>query len=235
MAVKQVVILAGGLGTRLGPLTKVAPKPMMDVYGRPFLEHLILRLKARGFDDFILLVGHLGEQIIQYFADGSELGVRIRYSVEKTLLGTGGALKQAEAMLDERFMVVYGDSYLPLDYAKPMALFETSGTQGLITVYDNIRPKIAKNNVVLGTDGLVKLYDKKTERSSMNGVEAGVLFLRRQTVAGLEPGRFSLEQTLFPKLIKGGDLMGYVTSARFWDIGTLEGLEAARRTLHDLD
>jgi NDP-sugar pyrophosphorylase family protein len=208
---------------------------MMDVDGRPFLEHLILRLKARGFDDFILLVGHLGEQIIQYFADGSELGVRVRYSVERELLGTGGALKQAEAMLDEMFMVVYGDSYLPLDYAEPLALFEASGRQGLITVYDNIRPKVAKNNVELGVDGLVKLYDKKAERSSMNGVEAGVFFLRREALTTLEPGKFSLEQTIFPKLIKRGELLGYITSARFWDIGTPEGLDAARRALHDLD
>jgi len=192
-------------------------------------------LKARGFDDFILLVGHLGEQIIQYFADGSELCVRIRYSVEKELLGTGGALKQAEAMLDEMFMVVYGDSYLPLDYSAPMKSFEASRKQGLITVYDNIRPKIAKHNVVLGTDGVVKLYDKAAEGPSMNGVEAGVFFLRREALAALEPGNFSLEQTLFPKLIKRGDLLGYITSARFWDIGTPEGLEAARRALHDLD
>jgi NDP-sugar pyrophosphorylase family protein len=89
--------------------------------------------------------------------------------------------------------------------------------------------------VALGADGQVKLYDKSAEGPSMNGVEAGVFFLRREAIAGLEPGKFSLEQTLFPKLIKRGELLGYVTSARFWDIGTPEGLEAARRALHDLD
>jgi NDP-sugar pyrophosphorylase family protein len=87
----------------------------------------------------------------------------------------------------------------------------------------------------MGPDGLIRLYDKAVERPSMNGVEAGVFFLKREALAGLETGKFSLEQTLFPKLIKRGELMGYMTGARFWDIGTPEGLEAARRVLHDLD
>jgi NDP-sugar pyrophosphorylase family protein len=234
MPINQVVILAGGLGTRLKPITQVMPKPMVEVDGSPFLEVVVERLKRRGFDDYVMLVGHLGDQIIRHFADGSEFGVKIRYSVEKELLGTGGALKQAEALLAEKFMVVYGDSYLPLDYREPMGAFEKSGKQGLITVYSN-HPKIAKNNVELGTDGLVKLYDKSAETPTMNGVEAGVFFLTRQSVASLEPGKFSLEQTLFPKLIKRGELMGCMTSVRFWDIGTPEGLEAARRALHDLD
>ncbi|MFH0815623.1 MAG: nucleotidyltransferase family protein [Methanobacteriota archaeon] len=234
MPINQVVILAGGLGTRLKPITQVMPKPMVEVGGSPFLEVLVERLKRRGFDDFIMLVGHLGDQIIRHFADGSEFGVKIRYSVEKELLGTGGALKQAEPLLAERFMVVYGDSYLPLDYSEPMLAFESSGKAGLITVYSN-HPRIARNNVEVGGDGIVKLYEKSAETQAMNGVEAGVFFLERQTLNCLEPGKFSLEQALFPKLIKRGELMGFMTSVRFWDIGTPDGLEAARRTLHDLD
>jgi NDP-sugar pyrophosphorylase family protein len=230
----QAVILAGGLGTRLGKITQVTPKPMVDVDGRPFLEHLVVRLRSRGFTDFVMLVGHLGEQIIEYFADGSEFGVSIRYSVEKELLGTGGAMKQAEPLLAERFMVLYGDSYLPIDYAAPMAVFESSGKLGLITVYSNV-PRIARNNVAVGPGGLVELYDKSAETPEMNGVEAGVLFMRRGALSLVEPGKFSLEQTLFPKLIKRGELMGYVAGERFWDIGTPEGLEAARRKLHDID
>ena len=232
MAVKQAVILAGGLGTRLRPITQAIPKPMVEVGGRPFLEQLLLRLSRRGFDDYVLLVGHLGDQIIRYFADGSELGVRIQYSVEKELLGTGGAMKQAEGLLQDKFMVLYGDSYLPLAYERPMSLFESSGRSGLITVYPN-RPRIAKNNVCLGSDGLVKLYDKSAETPEMNGVEAGVFFMRKEALSLAEPGKFSLEQVVFPKLIKRGDLLGYFTETRFWDIGTPEGLEEARRTLND--
>ena len=99
MPINQVVILAGGLGTRLKPITQVVPKPMVEIDGSPFLEVLVERLKRSGFDDYVMLVGHLGDQIIRHFADGSEFGVKIRYSVEKELLGTGGALKQAEALL----------------------------------------------------------------------------------------------------------------------------------------
>ena len=234
MVVRQAVILAGGLGTRLRPITQAIPKPMVDVGGKPFLEHLLMRLKRHGFTDYVLLVGHLGDQIIKCFADGSDYVVKIRYSVEKELLGTGGALKQAEGLLHENFMVLYGDSYLPLRYEAPMALFESSGKAGLITVYPN-RSKIARNNVWLDSNGIVRLYEKSAESPEMNGVEAGVFFLRKDALSLAEPGKFSLEQVIFPKLIKRGDLLGYFTDARFWDIGTPEGLEEARRALNDLD
>jgi NDP-sugar pyrophosphorylase family protein len=234
VALRQAVVLAGGLGTRLRPITQVMPKAMVDVNGRPFLDMLLRRLRRHGFEDCVLLVGHLGDQVIKYFADGSELGMRVRYSVEKELLGTGGALKQAEEMLDERFMVIYGDSFLPIEYAVPASLFESSGKVGLITVYRNL-PRIARNNVWLGSDGLVRSYGKAVESKEMNGVEAGVIFLRREALEFVGPGKSSLEQVLFPQLIKRGELLGYFTGTRFWDIGTPEGLEEARRVLNDAD
>ncbi|MBI5001391.1 MAG: nucleotidyltransferase family protein [Euryarchaeota archaeon] len=234
MSVKQAVVLAGGLGTRLRPITHTIPKPMALVDGVPFLELLVKRMKRRGFDEAIMLIGHLGEQIHEHFGDGSKFGIRVKYSIEKDLLGTGGALKQAEPLLEDGFMVLYGDSYLPIEYAEPMAMFEKSGKTGLITVYSN-NPRIARNNVALDDAGLVLNYRKKEESPGMSGVEAGVFFLRKDALAGCPTGKFSLEETVFPKLIKRGELLGWMTGARFWDIGTPEGLEEARGILHDAD
>jgi NDP-sugar pyrophosphorylase family protein len=234
LSVRQAVVLAGGLGTRLRPITHTVPKPMVLVDGVPFLELLTKRLMKRGFEEMIILVGHLGKQICDHFGDGSKFGVRIKYSIEKELLGTGGALKQAEPLLAESFMVLYGDSYLPIEYAEPMAMFEKSGKTGLITVYGN-DPRIAKNNVQLDDAGLVLDYNKKEEGRGMNGVEAGVFFLRKSALAGSPSSKFSLEEVVFPQLIKRGELLGWFTDARFWDIGTPEGLEEARGILHDLD
>jgi NDP-sugar pyrophosphorylase family protein len=113
----QAVILAGGLGTRLRPLTAKRPKAMVSIAGRPFLEYQIGLLRDAGIDDIVLCVGYLAEQIIDYFGDGSSFGVRLRYSVERErLLGTAGAVKQAEPLLTDIFFLTYGDSYLRLDY-----------------------------------------------------------------------------------------------------------------------
>ena len=116
-AAMQVVILAGGLGTRLGPLTRPHPKPMVPVKGVPYLEHQLRLLARQGLTDIVLLTGYLGEQIEEYFGDGDRMGLRLRYSRELEPLGTGGALRQARPLLEEAFLVIYGDSYLRIDYA----------------------------------------------------------------------------------------------------------------------
>jgi len=115
----QAVILAGGLGTRLEPLTKQTPKVMVFVNDRPFLQHLLELLKRQGIDDVILCIGYLREQIKDFLQNGERLEIRIRYSEEnERLLGTGGALKQAQNLLDDHFFVINGDTYLPIDYTE---------------------------------------------------------------------------------------------------------------------
>ena len=113
----QAVILAGGLGMRLKPLTEQIPKVMVAVNGKPFLLHLLELLKSWGVNDIVLCIGYLGRQVRDFFGGGGDLGIRIRYSEEgEWLLGTGGALKQAQNLLDDHFFVVNGDTCLPLDY-----------------------------------------------------------------------------------------------------------------------
>src|SRR5450755_506174 len=113
----QAVILAGGLGTRLWPVTQAVPKPMVPVAGRPYLEYQLRLLGEQSIRDIVLLTGYLGEQIEEYFGDGSRLGLSLRYSCEPAPMGTGGALRDGSSLLDDVFLVIYGDSYLPIDYA----------------------------------------------------------------------------------------------------------------------
>ena len=119
-----MVILAGGLGTRLRPFTSEVPKALIPIGGKPFLHHQIDLLKRRGIRDIVLCVAHLGEQVKDYFGDGSWLGVRIKYSEEEGhLLGTAGAIKNAEPLLSDDFFLMYGDSYLMIDYREVMRYF----------------------------------------------------------------------------------------------------------------
>lgn len=127
----QAAILAGGLGTRLGHLTETVPKPMVPVNGKPFLEYEVGLLKQSGIGDFVLCVGHLGEQLEDYFGNGNKWGVRVRYSYDgPKLRGPAGALKGAEPLLEECFFVTYGDAYLRADYRSIMKVFLDSGDSG---------------------------------------------------------------------------------------------------------
>src|SRR3989338_8230350 len=112
----QAVILCGGEGKRLAPLTKKIPKPMVVINNKPFLEHQIIYLRNQGINDFVFCVGYKWNYIFNYFGDGSRLKVKINYSVEKNLIGTGGAIKLAKNYLEHYFLVIYGDSFLPINY-----------------------------------------------------------------------------------------------------------------------
>ena len=218
----QGVILAGGLGKRLKPLTEQIPKVMVPVNDKPFLWHLLRLLKSRGVSDVVLCVGYLGKQVRDHFGDGEGLGVRIRYSEEKKgLLGTGGSLKQAQSLLDEHFLVINGDTYLPIDYKSVENTFLRRGKAALMVVYGNQEDTGVKNNVALDNDLLVTRYEKASDNPHLKYVEAGVLALRREALEPIAEGHpISLEKGLYPTLIQQGQLAAYVTEQKFYDIGT---------------
>src|SRR3954462_14370954 len=133
-----VAILAGGLATRLRPVTEKIPKALIQVAGQPFLAHQLRLLKSAGIRKTVLCVGYHGEMIENEFGDGSSFGIEISYSFDgPELLGTGGALRKALPRLAKKFFVLYGDSYLPIDYAEPARTFLASGKLGLMTVFRN--------------------------------------------------------------------------------------------------
>ena len=220
----QMVVLAGGLATRLEPLIQKIPKSMLLIHGKPFLEYQLDLLKQKGILDIVLCIGHLGQQIRDYFKDGKEFGVQIRYSEEKErLLGTGGALKKAQNLLEPEFFVMYGDSYLPIDYFKVFSYFKKFNKSGLVVVYKNFN-RYDKSNVIL-ENNLIKVYDKKKREKDMIYIDAGVSILKKEVFDIIPENQFVSLERVFQDLIKRKELLAFETEERFYEIGSIAGLK----------
>ncbi|MCK6468147.1 MAG: NTP transferase domain-containing protein [Candidatus Brocadia sinica] len=226
----QAAILAGGKGTRLRPITYEIPKSMVQVHGKPFLLHLLELLKPFGIKRVLLLTGYLGKEIEKYFGDGSAFGLKIEYSYEETSLGTGGALKNAEDKLGKEFIVLNGDTFLPIDYGELVKYFRESKKIGAVTVYKNI-DRIVPNNIIIDTSNIVTAYNKKNP-DGMAYVDAGVAVFKKNVLDLIPHGcSCSLEEEIFGKLIEMKELVAFPTEHRFYDMGSFKGLEAAERVL----
>ena len=225
------LVLAGGEGRRLLPLTQEIPKPMVPVAGRPFLERQIDYLAGQGFRRFLILSGYLGDQVRDHFGDGSRFRVEISHRREEELLGTGGALRAALAELQDRFVLLYGDSFLPEDYGALSARFRASRAGGIMVVYRDAESRTGvAPNVALDAAGRVVRYHKGGRGEDLQHIEAGVVLLRASEVARIPPGRpAALEWELYPDLVREGRMEAFVTGRRFYDIGTPEGLRRAER------
>jgi len=228
-----VAILAGGLATRLRPITEKIPKSLVPVAGRPFLAHQLELLHSRGIRRAVLCVGYLGEMIQRDFGAGEKFGVKLDYSFDsprhgeataggEKLLGTGGAIKRALPLLGDQFFVLYGDSYLPVDYAPVAECFRRSGRPGLMTVYRN-EGKYDTSNVVFA-DGEIRVYDKKVRLPEMRHIDYG-LSLFKAAVFDAFPAdeKFDLAEVM-GKLVREKRLAGFEVCERFYEIGSHEGL-----------
>jgi NDP-sugar pyrophosphorylase family protein len=220
----QAVILAGGLGTRLGELTRDTPKVMLHFAGRPFLYYIIRLLGNQGTKEIVICAGYLGKQVKNFFGNGHKLGVNIKYSEESVkLLGTGGALKQAQAMLDRHFLVLNGDTYLPIDYRKVEEEYLRLGRKALMVVYNNKADTGVTNNIALDRDKMVVRYDKESTLPDLRYVEAGAIVLQKETLDFVVQGtKVSLEEGIYRRLIEQREMAVYITRQRFYDIGTPE-------------
>jgi N-acetyl-alpha-D-muramate 1-phosphate uridylyltransferase len=224
----QIAILAGGLATRLKPLTDKIPKSLVQIKGKTFLEYQLDFLKAGGVTDVLLCIGHLGELIEEKFSDGRKYGVRLKYSREgDTLLGTAGALKKAGSLLEDEFFVMYGDSYLFLDFTNIMCYFKNQNKLALMTVYKN-RGLYDKSNTYI-EGNLVRRYSKQDKTGAMVYIDYGANILRKE-VLNLVPSDqpYPLED-LFPVLIKQNELLAYEVKERFYEIGSPDGLAEFRK------
>jgi NDP-sugar pyrophosphorylase family protein len=223
-------ILAGGLATRLRPITQTIPKAMIEVAGRPFIEHQLTLLRRNGIYRVVLCLGYLGEQIEQHLGDGSAFGLDLRYSYDgDRLLGTGGALRRALPLLDEVFWVLYGDSYMDIDYPAVLAHFRAGHARGLMTVIHN-ENRWDKSNVVF-RQGRLLCYSKHATTPQMKHIDYGVSLLKSDLLALLpadEP--FDLAD-LLSDLAARGSLMGHEVTQRFYEIGSPQGLEETQRYL----
>lgn len=223
----QIVILCGGLGTRLASVTERVPKSLAILDGKPFLQYQVELLRSRGITDIVLCIGYLGQQIRRFLDDGTAWGVRIEYSDEgERLLGTAGAIKRAEPLLKERFFVMYGDSYLPLDFENVGKCFEERGRLAMMVVYRNDN-RYDTSNVILDGD-LVQVYDKKSRLPDMVYIDAGVSVLRKEVLGLIPPDEVYTLEALYQGLIQAKKLAAYETRQRFYEIGSPEGLEEFR-------
>lgn len=217
--IEQAVILAGGRGTRLLPLTLTRPKPMIEFHGRPFLEYLIAMLAEQGICRVLLLLGYLPDAIRNHFGDGEKFGVRIEYVVGDVDLETGGRLKQAEDRLDPDFLLLYCDNYWPLPLAQLWSSYLKAGRSAQVTVYNN-RDGYTRSNLSVDARGLVTIYDKSRKTPGLQGVDIGFILMRREVV-GLLPGdgNVSFEAEIYPRLVADRQLAAFQTDHRYYSVG----------------
>ncbi len=218
-----VAILAGGMAMRLRPITEKIPKLLVEVAGEPFFSHQLRLLKAAGLTRLVLCVGYLGEKIVELYGDGSKWGVQIEYAFDgPKLLGTAGALIQALPKLGDAFFVLYGDSYLPVDYRAVGDFFLRSGQPGLMTVYEN-HGRYDTSNVWF-EQGEIKLYDKKNKVPQMHHIDYGLGVFRAAAFDGYPRDAVVDLAAVQQALVARHQLAGYEIKERFYEIGSHEGL-----------
>lgn len=215
--VTQAVILAGGRGTRLAPLTDTRPKPLIEIGGRPFIDHLLMMLRDQGITRVVMLLGYRAQMIIDHLGDGARFGLEISHSVTPEVDETGQRLRRAGELLDPEFLMMYCDNYWPLPLARLWRSYKGSGAPMQITIYDN-EDGYTRDNVRV-EDGLVTVYDKSRTAPALKGVDIGYAILQRGLLDRLPDGNPSFEASLYPALVAERKLAAYVTGHRYYSIG----------------
>jgi histidinol-phosphate phosphatase family protein len=219
----QAVILAGGRGTRLKPLTDTRPKPMVPILGKPFLAYQIEQLRDQGFNKVLLLLGYLPEIVQEYCGDGSRWGIKIEYAVSAVEDETARRLKLAELLLDSYFLLLYCDNYWPMQIDKMWPRFVASGAPAMITVYTN-KDAYTRNSVRVGIDGYVEIYDKTCATPGLQGVEISYALMNKSVVNLLPEANMSVEEALYTRLAQRRQLLAHVTNHRYYSVGALHRL-----------
>ena len=229
--VRQAVILAGGRGTRLRPLTDDRPKPMIAFHGRPFLEYLVAQMKSQGIEEIVMLLGYRGDVIRSHFEDGARWGVRIRYSATAVDDLTARRLLVAEPMIDDRFLMLYCDNYWPIDLQRHLERFHATGARALVTIYAN-DDGYTRDNVSVDAEGWVRTFDPTRSAVGLRGVEIGYGVYDRSVLQLLPAdGDAQVEHALYPTLAAEGSLAAMVTRHRYYSVGSLERLSQTDRFL----
>jgi len=233
---KQAVVLAGGLATRMRPRTLTVPKSMLEVAGRPFVDWQLEQMAACGVRDVVMCVAHLAEQIEAHVGDGARHGVRVRWAHEGSkLLGTAGAIRATLELLEPQFLVTYGDSYLPFDYAEPLRILDAhSDCDGVMAIYKNDGqwdPSNVVADVTTVTGGRVLRYEKGQTDSAFDHIDYGATALRRDVIAVLPLGEPRGLDAIQRDLARQGRLRACVARERFFEIGSPEGLAELDRHL----
>jgi len=211
-------------------VTEEIPKSLLDINGEPFIAHQLRLLRASGIEHVVICAGYLGEKLQGYVRDGLAFGTRVEFSFDyPTLLGTAGAIKKALPLLGDAFFTLYGDSYLPCDYAVVQQAFARNGQPALMTVFRN-DGQWDKSNVEFDEARIVR-YDKQQRSPGMRCIDYG-LGVFRQAAFNLVPADKPYDLALlYQQLLQRGQLAGFEVHERFYEVGSFAGLEATRRFL----
>ncbi len=216
-----IIILAGGLATRLGLLSQSTPKSMMLVDNEPFIAHQLRLLKKNGFEKVILCIGYLGDLIQNYVKKGKQFGLSVAYSNDGPhLLGTAGALNKASRLLEEDFFVLYGDSYLTIDYKSIQNFFEQQTKPVLMTIFKN-NNEGDSSNIELNHNRII-IYDKENRTNNMNYIDFGLALFKKSYF--LNKNCFTDLTDLYQRLIAENRLAHYEVFQKFYEIGSVKGL-----------
>ncbi|GHV89646.1 nucleotidyltransferase [Spirochaetia bacterium] len=212
------------------PVTEKIPKSMIDINGKPFIHHQLTLLKNKGISHIIICIGYLGEKIIECVGDGRAYGIKVEYSKDgDKLLGTGGAIKNIGNILPEKFFILYGDSYLDINYREIEENFLKSNKKGLMTVYKN-EDKYDTSNVLF-QDNKLKKYSKTNKIAEMNYIDYGLGILERSIFSPYQDGAIFDLAEIYEKLSDEEQLLGYEVFKRFYEIGSPDGLQDLRKIL----
>ncbi len=229
----SVVILAGGWAKRLYPITKTIPKAMVEVAGKPFIAHQLCLLKKNGFKNVIICSGHLSKQIEDFVRDGKNFGLSVRFSVDgKKLLGTAGAIKKALPLLTDIFLVMYGDSYLDIDFQSVIDYFSSQDKKGLMTVLKN-KNRWNKSNIIY-ENGDILLYDKHICNKKMEYIDYGLGMLRKSAFGKIGKKEVFDLVEVYKGLIQEKQMLGFEVKNRFYEIGSPDGLAETEKYLFRL-
>lgn len=216
-SIKQAVILAGGLGIRLRPLTFTTPKPMILIHTKPLLAYIIELLRKNGITHILLLVGYLHEQIEEYFKDGKEFGISIGYSYSPIEADTGTRIKNAIPLLDQNFLLLYGDNYWPLNLANLVEFYKRMKTKASVVAYHN-SDDATKHNMFIDEKGFVQVYDKTRASKNLNGLDIGFFLLDKTILNNLPEDNFSFEEIMIPRLAQNQELAGFMTHDKYYSL-----------------
>ena len=232
----KAVIMAGGKGTRLRPLTSNQPKPMISIANKPCMEHIINLLEHHGLEDIVVTAEFLSEEIQNYFGDGSAWGVKLSYSVEEEPLGTAGSVKFTQDRLNERFVIVSGDALTDVDLSAVVAFHEERGADATL-VLKEVHDPSEFGIVVLEDDGRVSRFFEKPDPDEVFSYTAntGIYVLEPGILDGIPAGEeYDFAKDLFPKLLEAGrPIYGYVTDGYWEDIGNIEQYLDAQKAALD--
>jgi NDP-sugar pyrophosphorylase family protein len=227
-----VAILAGGLATRIRPMTQSVPKALLNIAGKPFIFHQLELLRKQGADRVVLCLGHLAEQVVAAVGNGREFGLAIEFSFDgDELLGTGGALKQALPLLGESFFVLNGDSYLRCSLAAIQTAFERARRPALMTILRN-DGRWDRSNVVFRNGELIE-YDKTSWRPGMTHIDFGLSVLSSGVFSHYRETRVIDLSDICRDLSKAGQLAAVEVSDRFYEVGSVQGIQDTEAYLSD--